>query len=281
MIDCPSLLKAILIFNLINSLFLPSIISVKATNGEPFTVDHRLHIYESWIFVMGEVINNQKVPIGNVSVRITLLDSNYAVMKKISTTVWLEVILPNRRAPFTATVEKQEVDGFASYSVEVEHYERCEAKPFGLSISSGNLGILPNCTLFRVFVKNEALEAIDYLIVIGCLYDDRGFLDAASEQIETELLPGAFEERILFFKFANQSSNIKKYVLTAESVLDTSYAIKEEVVRLIVKASSDENSYIYHIILLIAAIASVPIVTIMARRLKRKPQRIRHHAKQK
>ena len=247
---CLSLLTTLLIFNLGNSLFLLSTTPVKTTSEEPFTINHRLHIYESWIFVMGEVINNQKVPVGNVSVRITLLDSNYAVMKNFSTTVWLEVILPNRRAPFTATVEKQEVDGFASYSVEVEHYERCEAKPFGLSISSGNLGILPNCTLFRVFVK-------------------------------TELLPGAFEERILFFKFANQSSNIKKYVLTAESVLDTSYAIKEEVVRLIVKASSDENSYIYHIILLIAAIASVPIVTIMARRLKRKPQRIRHHAKQK
>lgn len=264
-----------------------STIFVQASNGsEPLTLNHRVHADESMIWVMAEVINNLNVPIGNLSVKVSFYNDNQDILRETSTTAWLSVILPNRRAPFVVGINKKDVEGFADCTVELEHYEQRQDKPLGLTINTASLiAINAQGVWIRGEVENSGLEKTNFIIVIGMFYDDKGFLAADSHilSLPEGLLPGVGEAFEVHSKFVNASSNLMKYVLTAESVgggQSASYGIEQEYIKEFA-TSQDQNVGYDAIIVILVTIASVIVVTVAASRSKRKSHRTKRSISRK
>lgn len=286
-----SLLILTLAFNLVTSLFISSVAFVKATDGEKFAVNYRLHEDGSKIWVLGEVINNLTVSVRKVVVKIVFLDSNQAILKEVNTTAWLSVIMPGRRAAFGQSIEKQSVDGFTEVKVEVASYEESEDKPPGIDVPNASLILLPEGVLVTGNILNTAKTGdtkIDAFMVTALFYDDKGFLTAditEPEMLEKALLPGETHEFKIAARFANESSNLKKYILTAESFGETEftgYAITHEIIALITKnPPPDRTGVFYQMILILWAVALVPVVIIAVKKWKRKPQSKRPRTKSK
>jgi hypothetical protein len=205
-------------------------------------------------------------------------------MKSYSATAWLEVILPSRRAPFRQVIEKQDIDGFATYEVEVEHYEIYpNVRPLGLLIDEAHLILFPNATLVQGYITNDNTEGIrlDNIIVMACFYDDKGFLTAESFilTLTEPLLPLDRTEFVISTKYVNQTANLKKYILTAESIVPpphSSYSINEEKVLLVVPKQSDQ-SFDYRLIIPVLIVIAMIGTGIYA--LRKQKKRGRHAQK--
>ena len=260
----------LLILNLIALLSVPSINFVKGI--QDFTVNHILHEDESYVWVMGEVINNRETPARNVSVAITFLfPSPSTLTKNYSTTAWLGVVLPGRRSPFTINIDKQEVQGYAECTVEIQHYEDSEPKPFGLSISNDYLILDPNSTVCSGTVTFNGTVGTKHLVVMGCVYNDKGLFDVGSQPLDfqSNLLDGDTADFAFRTLFANTSSNITSFIVTAESISQPNhpgYAVYEERTGLVVPSDEPSQTIDYRLGLLLAvsAIIAVVILTIIA-----------------
>lgn len=279
----PSRLVKVLFFLIITaSMCLLPMTFVKIVDCSGITVSHRVHTEEEYIWVMGEVINSLDRPIGNVSVRIKCYDGNNTLMEEANTTAWLSVILSKRRAPFVKGFERKELKEFANCTVNVEQYEICEPKPKRLSISFAGLSYIgPLGVGVEGLIKNEGVENLTSIIVIGMFYDDKGFLAAGSDPIVlTERLSQGDEEgfRILS-KFVTQPSLFRKYILTAES---KNYAIDQEKSKEFPPPEDAENTGVdYSAIIIILVVMTTIIASLIAivkgrsKKRKRKPRRVR------
>lgn len=279
----PSRLVKILSFLIITvSMCLLPMTFVKIAECSGITVNHRVHVEEEYVWVMGEVINNLDTPIGNVSVRIKCYDGNNTLMEEASTTAWLSVILSERRAPFVKGFEREKLEEFANCTVNVERYEICEPKPKKLSISlavltyAGPLGVE-----VEGLVKNEGVENLSSIIVIGMFYDDKGFLATESDPIffSEPLSSGDEEAFTIFSKFVTQPSLFRKYILTAES---KNYAIDQEKSKEFPPPDDTENTGVdYSAIIIILVVMTAIIASVIAivkdrsKKRKRKTRRVK------
>jgi len=267
-------MTSLVIFNLTILLFSPSIVFVRATIMEDFTLNYRLYTKEEQIFIMGEVINNKNEPVREVQVRIDFLNSTQAIIKTFNTYAWLGVILPGRRAPFLGNIDASTVEGYVECKVEITTYKISEGKPFGLLIPSASLWPLEDGCMVKGEVMNDGNETIDSFIVVACFYDDKGFLAAAASEpisLEEKMQPLEREEFVLFSEFVNESTSLKKYMLVAES---PNYIINNEVWIIIPKLSN--QIYDYRLLIPISVlIVLIVTVIITVRKQKRGSQRIR------
>ena len=279
----PSRLVKVLFFLMITaSICLLPMAFVKTVDCSSITVNHRVHIKEEYIWVMGEVINSLDTPIRNVSVGIKCYDDNNTLIEEANTTAWLSVILSKRRAPFVKGFERKELKEFASCTVNVKHYEICEPKPKGLSISIAVLTYIgPEGVEVEGLVKNEGTENVSTMIVIGMFYDDKGFLATESDPIvlSEPLSPGYEESFVIFSKLVTQPLPFRKYILTAES---RNYAIDQENSKEFSPPDDTENTGVdYSAIIIILAVMTTIIASLIAiakdrsKKRKRKTRRVK------
>lgn len=264
---CRSLFMLLLTLNLIALLSVPSINPAKGI--QDFTVNHILHEDQSYVWVMGEVINNRNKPAKNVSVAITFLFPSPATStKNYSTAAWLGVILPGRRSPFAVHIDKQEVQGYAVCMVEIQHYEDSEPKPFGLSITNDYLILDPNSSICSGTITFNGTVGTKHLIAMGCVYDDKGLFSVGSTPIDfnSNLTYGASADFAFRTLFANASSNITSFIITAESIRqlnDPGYAVYAEKTGLTAPSNESNPTFDYLLLFPVSAIIAVVIITIV------------------
>lgn len=265
---CRSLFMLLLIVDLIALFSVSSMNSVKGV--QDFTVNHILHEDESYVWVMGEVINNRDKPARNVSVAITFLFSNLpTTTKNYSTIALLDVIMPGRRSPFAVHIDKQEVQGYSECMVEIQHYEDSEPKPFGLSIMDIYLILDSNsCVCSGTIAFNGTGVGPKHLAAMACVYNDKGLFDVGTETIDLNSNMSYGDTADFGFRalFTNKSSNITSFTVTTESIShlnDPGYAAYAEVTSL--KASNEPSQTIdYRLLLPVSAIIAVVIITIIS-----------------
>lgn len=276
----PSRLVKVLFFLMIAaSMCLLPMTFVKIVDCSSITVNHRVHIEEEYIWVMGEVINSLDTPIRNVSVGIKCYDDNNTLIEEANTTAWLSVILSERRAPFVKGFERKELKEFASCTVNVKQYEICEPKPKGLSISTAVLTYIgPEGVEIEGLVKNEGTENVTKVIVMGMFYDDKGFL-ATSSDFPERMSPGDEKPFNIFSKFVTQPSPFRKYILTAES---KNYTIVQEKSKEFPPPEDTENTGVdYRVIIIILVVMTTIIASLVAiaksrsKKRKRKARRVK------
>jgi hypothetical protein len=275
---CRSLFMFLLIVDLIALFSVSSMNSVKGI--QDFTVNHRLHEDESYVWVMGEVINNRDKPAKNVSVAITFLVPSLPThIKNYYTTAWLGVILPGRRSPFAIHIDKQEVQGYAGCMVEIQHYENSEPKPFGLSLTNDYLYLDSNSSVCSGTVMFNGTVGTKHLIVMACVYDDKGLFDVGSQPIDFSgnLSYGDTTDFGFRALFTNTSSNITSFIVTAESpslLKHPGYAAYAEKIGLVSPSNEPSQTIDYRVLLPVSAIIAVVIITIIAVR-KQKTARVK------
>jgi len=281
-----------LIFILNVSLFLLPTKLVQASNSTyPFEINHRLVINEvtnkSYIYIMGEMINNLDVPITNVSFKITFYDHDQREIKTVNATCWSEDILPQRRTAFsTGYVEKQLVEGFANYIVEVEHYEECSGKPLGLAITQAQVIVSNSSVAVDGYLMNNGSETTMFIDVTAFYYGIDGFLAVSglpmALQSEGGITPkNTCEFRIPPCPYVNET-NFVKCILTAESYTKgvyAGYAIEKEITIEWNKEGSQYNPNYDWVFVLFMTICAVIIVMFVLKRRKKK--RKSHHTKTK
>ena len=272
----------LLFFNISVSMCLLSLTFVKTADCSGITVNHRVHIEEKYIWVMGEVINNLDEPIGNVSLRIKCYDGNNTLIEEASTTAWLSLILSERRTPFVKSFEKEKIKGFTNCTVDIAHYDICEPKPNKLSFRYAGLSYISASGIqVEGVVKNEGAENATNIIVIGMFYDDKGFLAADSDLIHIPegLSPGNEEEFKIFSRFVTKPSLFRKYILTAES---NNYTLDQEKSKEFPPSDNTEDTGVgYRAIIIILAVITIITASVIAivkgrsKKKKRKPRRVR------
>jgi hypothetical protein len=236
---------------------------------------------------MGEMINNLDVPITNVGFKITFYDHDQEEIKTVNATCWSEDILPQRRTAFSSGyVEKQLVEGFASYTVEVEHYEECSGKPLGLAITKATVIVSNDSVAVDGYIMNNGSETTMFIDVTAFYYGIDGFLAVSglpmALQSEGGITPkDTYEFRISPCPYVNET-NFVKCIVTAESYTKgeyAGYAIEKEITIEWNKEGSQYNPNYYWAFVIFMAICAVIIVMFVLKRRKKK--RKSHHIKTK
>ncbi len=262
-------LIAMLVLNLVFVLSF-RVIFVQASNGaEGLTLNYRLLTEETMVWIMGEVINDASATCGNISVKASFFDANQEILEEKSTTVWLQIILPGRRAPFVIGFEQTDVEGYEDYTVEITNYEISAAKPTSLSFENASLKSIDLFgTEISGTVRNNGAENATNVIVIAMFYDDIGYLAAESHAIAElqgrRLPPGETVDFVIDCRFVTNATSFRKYILTAES---KNYAIKAEQIR---DFPLDQDSIPDYVILGVVIVVAVIIAVVFVARSSRK-----------
>lgn len=274
----------VLVLTLLGSLsYLPTTFVQASVKDEPFTLNHRLHVRPASIWIMGEVINNLGVSVKNISVKATFYDDYGHIIKEVSTPVWLTVLLPERRGPFIVLAdEKEVVEGFSYYTVDVVDYQLSEDKPIGLTITNPKLWSRTSTdATVKGVIKNVGSKETNFILVIVYFYDTTGFLalESTTLSLEEGLVPGGSKEFDIVSTFVNESSSLVKYILTAESagspgeIQRAAYAIDQEIIKDLT-TTPDQNIY-YNIIAILVLVSLGIAVAIAIRKKKRRPHLVR------
>lgn len=262
------LTRFFVIFNMTVLLYSNSIAFINAVVLEDFTLNYKLYAKEGQIFIFGEVINNKKEPVKELHIKIDFLDNTQTIIKTFDTYAWSGVILPGRRAPFMGNIDASTVEGYVECRVQVATYKISEGKPFGLLIPSASLWMLEDGCMITGELMNDSNDTIDSFIVVACFYDDKGFLSAATSEpisLEKKLQPLERTEFVLFSKFVNKSTNLKKYMLAAES---PEFIINNEVWIILPETSS--QTFDYRILIPISMVILLIATFVYAIRKKRR-----------
>jgi hypothetical protein len=191
------------------------------------------------VWVFAEVINNSTKIFRNVNVIITFYDNEGEIINALSKKVWLEYILPYRRAPVAASITDEEALRFNRYDVKIENYqvEQIEIEKNlivnveSALLSENNVTIV--CTVF-----NNGTTPMKDLVVNAIFYYEHGIrcTEGFSVKLTEPLNKGAVTEPI-YINSIFVNSNLEKVacIVTAEArgSSDTQetiyYAIDEEV----------------------------------------------------
>ncbi|MBS7633545.1 FxLYD domain-containing protein, partial [Candidatus Bathyarchaeota archaeon] len=157
---------------------------VVAETAGPLYVKFRvLYTDTPSVWVFGEVINNGSVPVKNVNVTITFYDNQGFVINQTKVATKLEVILPSRRSPVTASIAddlaRRYLENNGRCEVEISEYEDY---PQGIET---NLIILPqgtsltesNASIYG-YVYNNSSKTFAVIEVWALLYDEKGIRTA-------------------------------------------------------------------------------------------------------
>jgi len=210
-----------------SSLFLSSWrVSALESEGPLYIKDRALLTDTPSIYVFAEVINNGTVAVRNVNVTVTFYDNQSRIIEEYTSRVWLEVILPHRRAPVVASITGQEkVSQFYRYKTNITSYELypegeeasilIDPNTLQASLSSTNATVAGN-------IINNGSTAIKSVQVIAIFYDEKGIRAAEADtwRFEQPLPPGSETDEPFVIEsiFVTSKSERVACILTAESI---------------------------------------------------------------
>jgi hypothetical protein len=178
--------------------------------------------------VYGEVKNNGDTAAKNIGVKVTFYDSSNAVLDEGELSTKVDVLLPGRRAPYSAIAG---VEGalVKSYNVELlDLTMSADSLPLGLEIvsSSAEAKTQLQSVMLNGQVKNSGTQTASYVDVIATFYDGPSgtgnVVGAASTTAQPSSLnsgqTGTFQTGIPI----GTGKSYVSYVLTAQSLEYTS-----------------------------------------------------------
>ncbi len=178
--------------------------------------------------VYGEVKNTGDTAAQNIVVKVTFYDSSNAVLDEGELNVYVDVLLPGRRSPFSAIAG---VEGtlVKSYNVELLDLTMpADSLPLGLEIvsSSAEVKTQYESVMLNGQVKNSGTQTATYVKVVATLYDGPSgtgnVVGAASTTAQPSSLnsgqTGSFQTGIPI----GTGKSYASYVLAAQSLEYTS-----------------------------------------------------------
>jgi len=173
------------------------------------------------VWVFAEIINNSTKIFRNVTVTITFYDDKDEIISSSTKRVWLEFVLPYRRAPIAASITGEEARNFSRYEINIENYEveqieieRNLAVNVETAILSDTNATIA-CTVF-----NNGTKPIIELILLAIFYNENGIrcVEGFPVKLYEPLNPGKITETIYISSvFINNNSENVACIVTAEA----------------------------------------------------------------
>ena len=171
------------------------------------------------LHVVGEISNNLKVPLSQISVLITLFDEDKNSIGVKETNSLVNTIMPGMKGPFELILTNNEAKKTKSYSLELD-YELSPPKNQVIDITESKLSTdSHNNLMITGVVMNKGDITANTVAVIATLYDIDGKVAAVSrvhpEPDYLRVNDNAFFLVTIPDKI--QNNQIKEYTLVAES----------------------------------------------------------------
>ena len=169
--------------------------------------------------IVGEIQNNLRSPLNQVSIFVTLFDENENVILTKETRSQVNTIMPEMKGPFDFIFSKVSPNQVKSYELDLE-YSISEPKGQVISITSSELSRdSHNNLIISGVVENNGEITANTIAVIATLYDKNGKVSSVSKVHPEPDYLGSNED--IFFVISvldkNQIPEIMDYSIVAES----------------------------------------------------------------
>ncbi|MDH3312101.1 MAG: DUF3426 domain-containing protein [Nitrosopumilus sp.] len=188
--------------------------------GEVFIENDQQYIGDDKsLHVVGEITNNLKVPLSQISVLITLLDEdkNPIAVKEANSLV--NTIMPGMKGPFELILTNNEARNTESYSLKLD-YELSYPKSQVIDITESKLSTDKyNNLMITGVVKNKGDITANTIAIVATLYDIKGNVAAVSRVHPEPDYLGVNDNAFFLVTIPDkiQNNQIKDYTLVAES----------------------------------------------------------------
>ncbi len=171
------------------------------------------------LHIVGEIINNLKSPLNQISILVTLFDENGQVMEVVETNSMVNIIMPGMKGPFDLLLTNGEINKIKSYSLELD-YKISTPKNQVMDISESKLSRdSHNNLMITGIVTNKGEITANTISVVATLYDKDGKVAAVTRVNPEPDYLRAQDNAFFLVSIPDkiQTSNINQYSLIAES----------------------------------------------------------------
>jgi len=171
------------------------------------------------LHVVGEITNNLKVPLSQISVLITLFDEDKNPIAVKETNSLINTIMPGMKGPFELVLTNNEAKNTESYSLKL-NYELSNPKSQVIDIIESKLSTdMHNNLMITGVVKNKGNITANTIAIIATLYDIEGNVAAVSRVHPEPDYLGVNDNAFFVVTIPDkiQNNQIKDYTLIAES----------------------------------------------------------------
>ena len=188
--------------------------------GEVFIENDQQYVGDDEsLHIVGEITNNLKTPLNQISVAITLLDvdRNPIAIKEVNSLV--NTIMPGMKGPFELVLTNYEAKNTESYSLKLD-YELGDPKNQVIAITESKLSTdKHNNLMITGVVKNNGDITANTIAIIATLYDIEGNVMAVSRVHPEPDYLGVNGNTFFLVTIPDkiQNDHIKDYALIAES----------------------------------------------------------------
>ncbi len=171
------------------------------------------------LHIVGEIINNLKSPLNQISILVTLFDENGHIMEVVETNSMVNIIMPGMKGPFDLLLTNGEINKIKSYSLELD-YKISTPKNQVIDISESKLSRdSHNNLMITGIVTNKGEITANTISVVATLYDKDGKVAAVTRVNPEPDYLRAQDNAFFLVSIPDkiQTSNINQYSLIAES----------------------------------------------------------------
>lgn len=169
--------------------------------------------------IVGEIINNLKVPLNQISVQVSLFDENQQIIQKKETKSLVNTVMPGMKGPFDLILTSYEAKDVRTYSLELD-YQVSSPKSQVIDITDSKLtrDNHDNLMITGTVANNGGITA-NTVSVIATLYDKQGNVAAVSKVNPKPDYLRAEDSAFFLLSVPDktQTSEINDYTLIAES----------------------------------------------------------------
>jgi hypothetical protein len=221
--------------------------------------------------VIGEVKNTGDQSVENITLKVSLYDSNHQTIKVLEEPTEVQVLLPERKSPFSIYFNNQTLAPLVSTcEASIIHYDESAGKPTGLEIVWHGFD---NTSIYGQ-IRNPESSTANSVAVWATFYDTNlQVVDVSYDGGIAFLTSHSDEQFEIMFPSLDIFERAKYYSLTAES---TEYAVEKETT--LMQLSPEENFDIFYFFAILVGVSAIIIlVSILIARIrsKKNPRRRR------
>lgn len=169
--------------------------------------------------IVGEIVNNLKVPLNQINVQISLFDENQQLIQKKEAKSLVNTVMPGMKGPFDLILTNNEAKGIRSYSLGLD-YQVSSPKNQVIDITNSKITRDGhNNLMITGTVANNGEITANTISVVATLYDKQGNVAAVSKVNPKPDYLGAEDSTFFLISVPDktQTSEINDYTLIAES----------------------------------------------------------------
>ncbi len=149
--------------------------------GDAYIQNDQMYIGDDGsLHVVGEIVNEHKIPLSQASVDVTLFDENMKPIMTKKVPSMINIIMPGLMGPFDMILTDSKIDDIQSYKLDL-NYKMSSPKNGAIDITESKMSRdSHNNMMITGMVVNRGEITANMISVVATLYDSRGNVAAVS-----------------------------------------------------------------------------------------------------